>query len=214
MATLSRTIAASSDDARQSNDAVVTSGTNISVDFSYRLAGLRFTNITIPQGATINSATLTVYLPNASYDSPDVTIWGEDIDDAPTFTTADNNISGRTPTTATVVWNAANIGTGWKAAPGLASIIQEIVNRAMWASGNDIALILKGNSTNPLRFNSYDGGASDYATLDIDYTESSQNNGAAAITLGALTASSAGKVTTHGDSWGLSFGPKPWWCSS
>ena len=170
MATLSRTIAASSDDARQSDDAVVTSGTNISVDFSYRLAGLRFTNITIPQGATINSATLTVYLPNASYDSPDVTIWGEDIDDAPTFTTGANNISSRTPTTATVVWSASSIGTGVKVSPELKTIIQEIVNRAGWVSGNAIALILKGNSTSALRFDTYEDGAGANAELDIDYT--------------------------------------------
>lgn len=173
MTTYTAAIAASSDDARQDGSAVTLTGVNITIDTTTRYGGLRFLNVTIPPASTINSAGLTVTLPSASFDDPDLTLWGHDIDDAPTFTTTANDLSGRTPTTATVTWAATGIGAGAKTSPSIAAIIQEIVNRAGWASGNDLALILKGNSSNAFRFNAFDGGGADYASLTIDYTEPS-----------------------------------------
>ena len=170
MATFNATITAGSDDAREDAGTVTLTGTNITIDTTTRYGGLRFLNVTIPQGSTINAATLTIELPSASFDDPDVTIWANDVDSASTFTTGANNISSRTPTTATVVWSASSIGTGVKVSPELKTIIQEIVNRAGWVSGNAIALILKGNSTSALRFDTYEDGAGANAELDIDYT--------------------------------------------
>ena len=169
MATFNATITAGSDDAREDAGTVTLTGTNITIDTTTRYGGLRFLGVTVPQGSTINAATLTVELPSASFDDPDVTIWANDVDSASTFTTGANNISSRTPTTATVVWSASSIGTGVKVSPELKTIIQEIVNRAGWVSGNAIALILKGNSTSALRFSTYEGGGAN-AELDIDYT--------------------------------------------
>lgn len=170
MATFSTSIAASADDARQDVSTVVLNGANITIDTATRYGGLRFLNVTIPQGSTINSATLTVTLPSASFDDPDVTIWGDDRVNSAAFSTGNNNISSRTATAATVTWTATGIGTGAKTSPSLTSIIQEIVNLGDWESGNDLALILKGNSTNAFRFNAFDGGGADYATINIDYT--------------------------------------------
>ena len=170
MATFNATITAGSDDAREDAGTVTLTGTNITIDTTTRYGGLRFLGVTVPQGSTINAATLTIELPSASFDDPDVTIWANDVDSASTFTTGANNISSRTPTTATVVWSASSIGTGVKVSPELKTIIQEIVNRAGWVSGNAIALILKGNSTSALRFDTYEDGAGANAELDIDYT--------------------------------------------
>lgn len=170
MATFSTSIAASADDARQDVSTVVLNGANITIDTATRYGGLRFQNVTIPQASTINTATITVTLPSLAFDDPDVTIWAQAIDDAAAFTTGSNDISGRTATSATVTWTATGIGTGAKSSPSLVSIIQEIINRAGWVSGNDLALILKGNSTNAFRFNAFDGGGADYATINIDYT--------------------------------------------
>ncbi|WP_095045564.1 hypothetical protein [Candidatus Promineifilum breve] len=170
MSTYSATISASGDDARETGGSVNLTGANVTFQANNHYGGLRFVNVTIPAGSTINSAGLTVILPSASFDDPDLTIWGQDSDDAATFTTTANDVSGRTATTATTLWTAGNIGTGAKTSPSLAGIIQEIINRAGWASGNDIALILKANSTSPFRYNAYDGGGADYATLAVDYT--------------------------------------------
>ncbi len=170
MSIYNATITASSDDARETGGSVALTGANITFQANNHYGGLRFVNVTIPQGSTINSATLTVTLPSGSFDDPNLTIWAHDTDDAPTFTTGASDVSGRAATTATTTWAATNLGTGAKTSPSLAGVIQEIINRPGWAGGNDLALILKGNATDAFRFNAQDGGGADYATLNIDYT--------------------------------------------
>lgn len=177
MSIYNSTIAASSDDARQDGSTVTLTGANITIDSAARYGGLRFTGVNVLPGATINSAYLTVTVPSASFDDPDVTIWAEDTDDAATFTTGSNNVSGRAATSATVTWSASSIGSGVKVSPDLKTILQEVIDRGGWTSGHDIALIVKGNSSNPFRFNAYDGGGADYATLAIDYTEPGAGGG-------------------------------------
>lgn len=173
MATWNGTITASSDDAREDSGSMVLTGANFTIQATYHYAGLRFLNVTIPQGDTINSATVTVEITSAAYDDPDVDIYAEDTDDAATFTTSASDISGRTPTTAVVQWTAGSIGGGVQVSPDIAAVIQEIVSRPGWASGNDIVIIFKGRSTNPFRFYAYDNGAGTYATLDVTYTAGS-----------------------------------------
>lgn len=170
MTLFSAQIAASADDAQQSADTVTLGDNNINISATTQYGGFRFNNVTIPAGATINSADITLTTYSDSYDDPDTTIYGEDIDDAPAFTTTTNNISGRTLTTASVAWTATNIGTANKASPDIKSIIQEIIDRPGWTSGNDIAIIIKGNSgTSTFRVRAYDYG-SGYPQLNIDYT--------------------------------------------
>lgn len=176
------TIAASADDAREDAGTPVVTGANVTIDATNRYGGLRFQGVPAAQGDTIEAGTyLAVYVPSLTYDSPDVTLWGQAIDDAPAFTTAANNISGRTATAETVVWTATDIGTGVKNSPELAAIIQEIVNRPGWAAGNDIVLVLKGNSVSPFRFDAYDGGAGVYATLYVVYSTPAAGGGGARV---------------------------------
>jgi hypothetical protein len=53
-------------------------------------------------------------------------------------------------------------------------VIQEIVDRAGWNSGQDMVTIFKGDDAGTLlRIAAYDGGTGNYATLNIDYTEPS-----------------------------------------
>lgn len=171
MATWSGTIGASSDDALQDAGTVTLTGATPTINASNKYAGFRFTNVTVDQGSTTSApTTLDLYLPSAANDDADVDIWAEATDDAATFSATSNNISGRTATTAVVTWTASSLGTGWKSSPDIASIIQEIVSRPGWVSGNDIVIVLKGRSVNALRFEAYDGGAGTYATLNITYT--------------------------------------------
>lgn len=170
MATFSAAVAASADDARQVAGTVTVNGSLLQCSATTDYVGMRFLNVTIAAGSTVSAATVDVYVPNLTYDDPDVDIYGEDADDAAAFTTAANNISSRTPTTATVAWTATGISSGWKTTPDIASVVQEIVSRGGWVSGNDMAIIFKGRSTDALRWEGYDGGTGNYATLNVTYT--------------------------------------------
>jgi hypothetical protein len=169
MATFSAAIATSADDARQAGTTMSLASTTLEFTAANHYGGVRFPNVTIPQGSTINTASLTFFLPQATHDDPDLTIWGDDTDNAAAFTTTASDISNRAATTATVQWVATSLGVGSKTTPDLATIIQELVDRPGYASGNALALILKANSTNPLRLRTFDQG-SNFPQLDIDYT--------------------------------------------
>ena len=171
MPTYSSTISASTDDADQSAGTVDLTGTTLNVNGTGQYAGLRFTNVTIPNAATINTATLDLEFTTTTHDDPDIEIYAEDTDDAATFAASSNNISSRTPTTATTTWTATSIGTGVKTTPSIAAIIQEIINRPGWTSGNDIAIILHGlSSSSFVRLRTLNAGTGSPATLNIDYT--------------------------------------------
>ena len=172
MATWSGTIAASADDAVQAPDTSVSiTSVVMNANSASQGAGMRWQNVTIPQGSTINSATLTINVVNTSFDDPDVNIYGQAADNAAAFAATNNNVSSRTATTATVTWTATSIGAGAKNAPELKTVIQEITDRAGWSSGNALALIIWGRSgASLLRWNQYDNG-SGAASLSIDYTD-------------------------------------------
>ncbi len=144
--------------------------------------GLRFTNVTIPQGATIDDAFLQFQADAVLTDTTvNVTITAHDVDDAPIMTTAVNNITNRLKTTAAVDWDSVpaweNIGDRGAAqkSPDIASVIQEIVDRELWLSGQDIVILVADNGTTndasreaePDPENSSDGGPPE---LTINYT--------------------------------------------
>lgn len=110
--------------------------------------GIRFRNVQVAQGSTIINAFIEFTVDETTSQATSVTLKGHDVDDSSTFTTASNDISNRTTTTAAVSWN--NIGS-WdllqakKQTPDLSSIVQEIVNRAGWVTGNSISFIISGS---------------------------------------------------------------------
>jgi len=75
-----------------------------------RSVGLRFRNVTIPQGATIDSAYIEFVVANSTSAATALTIFGQDYDNAPTFSTATSNVSSRTKTSASVSWNPPEWG--------------------------------------------------------------------------------------------------------
>lgn len=172
MATLNLQVSASADDAYQaSSGTMYTSSTNHTTSSTGRYFGHRFLNVTIPAGSTINSATLQIYVGNATYDDIHFTITGEDIDDAPEFTSTAYDISDRIDTAASVNWDADGVGSGWQSSPDLATIIQEIVDRPSWASGNDIVVIAVTTTGINIDERMWEFSGNVYgAKLDIDYT--------------------------------------------
>lgn len=116
---------------------LVASSTTASVR---RGAGVRFA-ASIPSGVTIDSADLVLDL--FGEDDPDITVYGHDVDDAAEVTSGD--IFTRTRTTASTSWDDTGLGNGPQRVD-VTAIVQEIVDRGGWSSGQGIALLVLGDS--------------------------------------------------------------------
>lgn len=138
-------------------------------DGSRWLSGFRFQNVTIPQGATIDVAYVTFNLITGS-DDANVDMYAEDTDDAVDFAAA--NLISRTLTTATAGWVQANASSPAQS-PSIVSLIQEVIDRPGWTSGNDLCLIFIGRAdfTGQFRVVAHDGTPANAAALHIEYTE-------------------------------------------
>jgi hypothetical protein len=107
--------------------------------------GMRFQSVAIPSGAIITSAYMQFYYGfyggDAIVDNVNNKIRGEAADNAATFSTL-ANFDARSYTTAYVDWlNIPHWAQGnWYNSPDISSIVQEIVNRGGWVSGNSIVL--------------------------------------------------------------------------
>lgn len=116
---------------------------------SYRSSWVRFTSVTVPQGATILDAYLILTASGSDAgNTVNCLISGHDHDN----TTQIANIAdwdGRSKTTATVAWNSMPpfIGDQTYSTPDLKTIVQEIVDRVGWASGNAMSFFLEDNGS-------------------------------------------------------------------
>lgn len=115
-------------------------------------AGLRFQNITIPKGATIDSAFVQFcsHEGKTAEDVAKITITSEASDNAQTFD-YDNLITARPQSSSSVQWTVAEDWEIWNfyRTPDVKSLIQEVVDRGGWAQGNSLALIFKGENQGP-----------------------------------------------------------------
>lgn len=114
-------------------------------DLNVMTAYTRFQNVTIPQGTPIDSAVLVLYAHEDESAPAYITVYAEDIDDSPMFE-EDEALADRTMTTASVAWDCVDNWTMWQQyhSPNLASLIQEVVGRPGWVSGNSLTLFMKG----------------------------------------------------------------------
>ncbi len=171
MATFNGTITQSSDDAHQSGTGTVTTnGTTIGLGGAALWAGFRIANVTIPPGSTINSAPASVVLTTTTNDTPQLDIYGEAADNANTYTGSSTEISGRPRTASKVNWSGTDIGTGRKTIGDLKTIVQEIIDRPGWSSGNAINFLFDALSGIGLVIAAYDQDPADAFQITIDYT--------------------------------------------
>ena len=83
---------------------------------------------------------------------PALTLKGQLIGNAPTFTSTSGNISSRALTTASTAWTPSTWSSGSDYnSPDISAVVQEIVNQGAWASGNSLAIIITGRATAPPR---------------------------------------------------------------
>src|SRR5439155_14212179 len=150
--TLTVPIGAGSDDAEESAGAVALANAALKIVNRAgvnQTVGLRFARLPIPKGATIQSAYIQFQCRVQTTGAASLTIEGEAADNPGTFTKTTNNISSRARTSANVGWVPAPWGTVGaqgpdQQTPGLTSVMQEIVNRAGWNSGNAMVFIITG----------------------------------------------------------------------
>ncbi len=118
-------------------------------------AGLRFTDVQIPQGAIVDSAWLTVLPFIITNDNVACTVYCEDVDDCTTFVEGNfHNVSNRNRTASKAVWYERDMGSDWANSCNLAEIVQEVVDRPGWSPGNALAFILiPGDSAGQWRSN-------------------------------------------------------------
>jgi len=159
-------------------------------DFCKAGGGMRFLNVTIPQGATITTAYLTITARSTdSLTTVNSVIVGEDADNAAAFSTLDNykgrrgtvvgGANNNNITSASVNFNSIPSWTTDTAynSPDIKTIIQEIVNRAGWVSGNALVLYWDDHANASTNTDGtrrggycYDGSTSLCVKLHIEYT--------------------------------------------
>jgi type IV pilus assembly protein PilY1 len=115
------------------------------LDFGEFIVGMRFQNVDLPQGVTIQSAFIEFIADENGDDDAELTIFGENVDNATVFMANDFNISGRTKTDASVLWVPDPWTSGDQySTPDVAALVQEIVDRPDWSAGNAMAFIVNG----------------------------------------------------------------------
>lgn len=103
-------------------------------------SSFRFPGVTIPKGSTISNATITFYQADvADYNGADMTIYGFDEDDSAMAANWDAFVA-KADTTASVAWTVAHSAGISRTTPNISSIIEEIVARSGWSSGNAIQI--------------------------------------------------------------------------
>lgn len=124
--------------------------------------GVRFTNVVIPQGAKIKKAYVELYsIGTPGHNHTNCKIYCDNVDDAADFTNIGVlNISGRTYTSNFETWNETVQYGEWVKTPILTGLIQEVVNRPNWASGNSIAVLFvsEGLTGYSATFQNYENG--------------------------------------------------------
>ena len=144
-------------------------------------AAFRFTGVTVANAATINSATFKLTAQatyNAGANTVSYLVSAEASDNAPALTATGAGellTSTARPRTTAVssAWNQTSVTADTEYSIDITSVIQEIVNRVGWVSGNAILILVDTNTTTTLGewqdYYSYDGSTTKAAKLDIDY---------------------------------------------
>ncbi|HEY2955735.1 MAG TPA: PKD domain-containing protein [Candidatus Eisenbacteria bacterium] len=148
---LEKRVATSADDAEESSSGSVgltSSDLELVFDNTNQTVGMRWAGLAIPPGSTVTSAYVQFGAKESQSEATSLAIRGQAADNAAVFGTTTRNVSGRALTGAAVswapvAWVAGEVGANQRT-PDLSAVIQEIVNRPGWASGNAMALVITG----------------------------------------------------------------------
>lgn len=137
-------------------------------------AWARFQSVAIPQAASIDVAYITVEADDSSFDGSAMrtNIYFNDVDDAVAPTDQANH-AAKVRTTEFTPWDGEDFVVDTPTnSPSIVAVIQEIVDRAGWASGNDIMLLWDDDGSPGLTAYSIWGfeGSGNDIILHVEYT--------------------------------------------
>jgi hypothetical protein len=134
-----------------------------------KAVGLRFINLAIPTGVVVNSAWVQFKAKEAQSEATTLTVRGQAHDNAPAFASVIGNVSTRPMTTAASTWSSLPawvVGTAYRT-PELKDVVQEIVSRPGWATGNAMVIVMTG--TGHRTASAFESGAASAALLHVEY---------------------------------------------
>jgi cysteine-rich repeat protein len=146
-----------------------------------QLVGLRFPALDVPPGANVEAAWVQFQADEVKTAAAALTLAAHASDDAAPFTAASGNVAARPLTAANVAWAPApwsSVGEAGAAqrTPDLAPIVQEIVDRPGWASGNALVLVVSGIGVRTAE--SFEGAPSAAPLFHVEYSVAACGNGA------------------------------------
>jgi hypothetical protein len=174
--TVSLPIAAGADDVNETanvlaaGDSTAWVGTGSSAAASF--AGFRFANVTIPAGATITSARLEVNAANTQWTTIAFEFAVEASPNSAAFTaTARPSQRALLPPRQAHSSNAQWVAGTWYQLEQIAPLLQAAINQPGWASGNAVALVLRGTGSAWGRkfLRTFEAGAATASRLVVTY---------------------------------------------
>lgn len=174
--TLERRAAAGSDDVEQAVSGSVylnSSDLELTTDGStQQVVGTRFTDVQVPHDATVTTAYVQFQVDESSTGPSSITINAEDSDNAATYTTTNGSVTSR-PVTGSVAWSPPDWTTVGAAGadqrtPNIAALVQAVINRDGWSSGNALALQFSGTGYRVAQ--SFEGSSSGAPLLHVEWT--------------------------------------------
>ncbi|MBU6339907.1 MAG: DUF839 domain-containing protein [Bacteroidetes bacterium] len=151
-------------------------GTETAGNIDPQLVGVRFTDVNIPKNAWILSAYLQFEVDNTSKNTDPCNLWikAQDSDNPLTFEIAPFNLSKRPTLPDSIYWSVpsgswSTIGANGpdQRSANIARLVQALVNRDGWASGNAMAFFIQGTGLREAE--SYDGTATGACKLIINF---------------------------------------------
>lgn len=175
--TLEVRVSSDTDDAEErSNGSMYLDSSDLELinDDNDQTVGIRFQNISVPKNATITKAYIQFKVDETGNANGELEIAGQAHNNPPNFSSTEGDITNRTPTSGSVSWmldgdNRWTSEDALKNTPELKSIVQEIVNRAGWISGQSMVFMISGSGKRVA--DSHDGSSSGAPLLHIEYEE-------------------------------------------
>jgi RHS repeat-associated protein/CSLREA domain-containing protein len=168
-------IATGNDDAEESESGSMylnSSDLELIRDSDNQKVGMRFTGVNIPQGATILNAYVQFTVDKKSSEATNLSVQAEAVDNSAAFSSS-AKISTRTLTAGVGAWTPPAWSTVGQSGvdqrtPDLSAVLQEVVDRSGWSSGNALSIIVTGTGKRVAV--AYDGNASAAPRLVVQYT--------------------------------------------
>ena len=182
-------VASDQDDAEErASGKVVTSSTDLELTYDVKrgqqLVGVRFRSVAVPQGATIQRAQLRFKADETDEGNVRLDLYGDNSDSAAPFVESDRNLSSRAKTSTKVSWQPPawrRIGeSGGKQYADIAPLLQEVVSREGWRSGNAFAVLISSDSKSKRVAESYRGDKYGAPQLYVEYIVNSLSAGPSA----------------------------------